>query len=387
MILQRDIQPTALRLFQSFPVLTLTGPRQSGKTTLAKALFPELVYWNLEDPRSRSLIQADPLGVLQAHPQGMILDEIQRVPELTSYIQSRVDAVGTNGQFVLTGSEQTSLRSALSQSLAGRTALLQLLPFSMSELGLGGTRPELAELLYTGFYPRTRLGQQPAYHAHSSYIQTYLERDLRMQGEIRQLSNFQRFLTLCAGRTAQLLNLHSMATELGTATSTLRHWLSLLEDACIVFLLHPWHSNLGKRLVKTPKLYFHDVGLAAFLLGVEEPSQLVSHPLLGGLFENLCVGEALKHRFNRGLRSNLFFYRDSTGNEVDLVQETPEGPRLLEIKSSHTLHPDFARGFGAFMRATSLADPPRVIVFQGDPEPAAYGAQAVHYTELASVLV
>lgn len=386
MYLQRHLEPTAQRLLQSFPVLTLTGPRQSGKTTLARHLFPQLAYWNLEDPQSRSLMIADPLGVLENHPQGMLIDEIQRVPELLSYIQSRVDRTGLNGQFVLTGSEQATLRSAVSQSLAGRTALLQLLPLSMAELGLAGTRPLLEELLYTGFYPRTRLENQPAYHAHSAYIQTYLERDLRQQGEIRLLSTFQRFLALCAGRAAQLLNLHSMANELGTATSTLRHWLSLLEDACIVFLLQPWHSNLGKRLVKTPKLYFHDVGLAAFLLGIEQPAQLRVHPLLGNLFENLCVGEALKHRFNRGLRSNLYFYRDSTGNEVDLVLDGAEGPQLVEIKSSHTLHPEFVRGFAAFMRATGLADPPRFIVFQGDPQPSAFGARAVHYTELDSVL-
>ncbi|MCA9783647.1 MAG: ATP-binding protein [Candidatus Cloacimonetes bacterium] len=382
----RQLEATARSLFNSFPVLTLTGPRQSGKTTLVRHLFPELAYLNLEEPQIRALMAADPIAFLDAHPQGMLLDEIQRLPELLSHIQARVDARPGNGQFVITGSEQTSLRSGVSQSLAGRTAMLRLLPLSMAELDIANSGMSVEELLFSGFYPRIQLEHQPPYHAHSAYIQTYLERDLRQQGEIRLMSTFQSFLALCAGRVGQLLNLHSMANELGTATSTLRNWISLLEDACIVFLLQPWHANLGKRLVKTPKLYFHDVGLASFLLGIEHASQLNNHPLKGNLFENLCVSEALKHRYNRGLRSNLFFYRDSTGNEVDLVLENVAGPLLLEIKSSRTLHQDSVKGMAAFMRATGQSNPQRVIVYQGESRPSAFGARAIHHSELDRIL-
>lgn len=386
MYIHRDLSAKVLELAAAFPVLTLTGPRQSGKTTLARRCFPNLDYVNLEEPQLRAQATANPRGFLSRHPAGVILDEIQRVPELLSTVQVLVDAQPKAGRFVLTGSEQLGLRRALSQSLAGRTALLHLLPLSMAELNTAGLRPPIEDLLFTGFYPRLHADNVPAYAAHSAYIQTYLERDVRLQGEIRLLSNFQRFLTLCAGRVGALLNLNSLSSEVDVAASTLREWLSLLEAAYVVFLLPPWHANIGKRLVKTPKLYFHDVGLAAFLLGVEEPSHVKTHPLTGALFENLVVGECLKARWNQGLRSNLSFYRDHAGHEVDVVADGPNGPRLLEIKSSQSLHQDFVKGFSAFEKATGRPALQRWIVYSGESVDSAFGARAIHVRELGGYL-
>jgi len=386
MYIHRQMSALARELFAAFPILTITGPRQSGKTTLARRTFPNLAYLNLEEPQLRVQAAADPRGILARHSGGLLLDEIQRLPELLSTLQVLVDEGDRPGRFVLTGSEQTSLRQVVSQSLAGRTALLHLLPLSMAELSAAGPLPEAEELLFRGFYPRLHAAMLPPYPAHSAYIQTYLERDLRLQGEIRRPADFQRFLTLCAGRVGQLLNLHAMAGEVGVATSTLRQWASLLEAAYVIFLLPPWHANIGKRLVKTPKLYFHDVGLAAFLLGVEHSRQLATHPLSGPLFENLVVSEFLKARFNRGLRSNLNFYRDSAGNEVDLVLEGPEGIVLVEIKSARTLHEDFTRGFAAFTKAGNHVVEQRWIVYRGESRASAFGARAIEFRELGPIL-
>ncbi|MFA7331568.1 MAG: ATP-binding protein [Candidatus Delongbacteria bacterium] len=386
MYIQRQMTQVAAELAGNFPILTLTGPRQSGKTTLARQAFPQLAHVNLEEPQVRAQALADPRGFLGRFPEGVLLDEIQRAPELLSTVQVLVDADERPGRFVLTGSEQLGLRQAVSQSLAGRTALLHLLPLSMAELSAAGLLPEFPELLFSGFYPRIHAAKLPPYAAHSAYIQTYLERDVRLQGEIRLLSHFQRFLTLCAGRVGQLLNLNSLAGEVGVAASTLRQWLSVLEAAYIVFLLPPWHANIGKRLVKMPKLYFHDVGLAAFLLGVEEARQLANHPLAGALFENLVVGEFVKARFNSGLRSNLSFYRDHGGHEVDLVADSAEGPLLVEIKSAQTLHEEFTRGFTAFEKATGRPARNRWIVYAGESVDAAFGARAIQVRQVGHVL-
>ncbi|MDP2360263.1 MAG: ATP-binding protein [bacterium] len=386
MYIERQMGVVARELAASFPVLTLTGPRQSGKTTMARHCFPQLAHVNLEEPQVRAQALADPRGFFARFPEGMLLDEIQRAPDLLNTVQVLVDADGRPGRFLLTGSEQVGLRQALSQSLAGRTALLHLLPLSLAELSAAGLMPGIEDLLFTGFYPRVHAAKLPAYAAHAAYIQTYLERDVRLQGEIRLLSHFQRFLTLCAGRVGQLLNLNALAGEVGVAASTLREWLSVLEAAYVVFLLPPWHANLGKRLVKSPKLYFHDVGLAAFLLGVEEARQLVSHPLAGALFENMVVAECIKARHNRGLRSNLSFYRDHAGHEVDLVADSPDGPLLVEIKSSRTLHQEFTRGFAAFEKATGREARHRWIVYAGENLESAFGARAIHVRQLGDVL-
>ena len=283
-MVERTIEPILLDLSRRYPVVTITGPRQSGKTTLCRKAFPKLKYANLEAPDVRRFATEDPRGFLAAYSGGAILDEIQRVPELPSYIQEIIDAEKEPGRFILTGSQQFEVMNTISQSLAGRTALLKLLPFSLSELKQTQFPGNIDRLLLTGFYPRIHdQGLNPT-QALGDYLETYVERDLRQLAAVKDLSLFERFLKLCAGRVGQLLNLQSLGNDAGVSHSTARAWLTLLEASYIVLLLQPWHANLSKRLIKSPKLYFHDVGLAAFLLGLENETQVGRDPLQGQPF-------------------------------------------------------------------------------------------------------
>lgn len=343
-MIARTLQPVLLDLATRFPVVTITGPRQSGKTTLCRTAFPALKYANLEAPDVRRFALEDPRGFLAVHSGGAILDEIQRAPELLSYIQTIVDGENEPGQFILTGSQQFEVMNNISQSLAGRTALLKLLPLSLAELKQLQPPASINRHLLFGFYPRIHdKGLNPT-QALSDYLETYVERDLRQLVTVKDLSLFEKFLKLCAGRVGQLLNLQSLGNDIGVSHSTVRSWLTLLEASYIVFLLQPWHANVSKRLIKSPKLYFHDVGLAAFLLGLENETQVERDPLRGNLFENMVVVEALKYRFNRGKRSNLFFYRESNGNEVDLLAESGRDLCAVEIKAGSTVNSDYFKG-------------------------------------------
>ncbi len=277
----------ATTAFAKYPVITITGPRQSGKTTLARNTFTEKPYANLENPVTRQFAEEDPLAFLGQYPQGAIIDEIQRVPELLSYIQVIVDERRENSLFVLTGSQQFELMHGITQSLAGRTALLKLLPLSIAELATHFS-PGVDEMLFKGFYPRIYDQDIAPDQAYGDYFETYVERDLRQLVNVKNLSLFQRFVKLCAGRCGQLLNLNSLANDTGISHSTAREWMTVLEASYIVFLLQPFHANIGKRLVKSPKIYFYDVGLASWLLGIEEQRQIATHPLRGGLFENMA---------------------------------------------------------------------------------------------------
>ncbi len=325
----------------------MTGPRQSGKTTLCRAAFPHLEYVNLEAPDLREFAETDPRGFLSRLGEGAVVDEVQRVPELLSYLQVLADGMGRNGLFVLTGSEQFQLSGAVSQSLAGRTGLLRLLPFSLAERRRTGASEEVDDVLYSGFYPRIHDQKLEPCQALGDYFETYVERDVRRVGEIRNLSAFRRFVRLCAGRVGQLSNLSSLGADAGVSHTTARHWLTILEASYIVFQLPPFFANVRKRLVKSPKLYFHDVGLASHLIGIEHAGQLGTHPLRGALFENAVVAEALKHRFNRGRRSNLSFFRDVRGLECDLLYESSDGVGVIEAKSGATVASDW---FDAFHR-------------------------------------
>ena len=333
----REISPHLLDCFQRYPVVTLTGPRQSGKTTLVRELFNDKPYANLEHPGTREFAQSDPEAFLAQFPEGAVLDEIQRVPSLTSSIQVIVDERRQNGLFVLTGSHQFSLREAVNQSLAGRTAILRLLPLSLAELASHSTLPELDELLWRGLYPRVHVASLAPDQAYSDYFETYIERDLRQMLQIKDLSLFQRFVRLCAGRVGQLLNLNSLAADAGVSQPTAREWVSVLESSFILYRLPPWHSNIPKRYIKSPKLYFQDPGLAIWLSGITHSSQLNNHPLRGAFYENLVVTEAIKHFENKGIHAPLMFFRDQTGNEIDLL--IPRGPQSqpVEIKSGQTL--------------------------------------------------
>jgi predicted AAA+ superfamily ATPase len=347
-MIDRTIEPVFKNLVTKYPVVTITGPRQSGKTTLCRKVFPQLPYENLEIPDVRQYAFDDPRGFLSRYSNGVILDEIQRAPHLLSYIQGIVDERHHAGQFILTGSQQFEVLNRITQSLAGRTALLKLLPFSLAEIQVESTPSSVDRLILSGFYPRIHDQHLNPTQALGDYLATYVERDVRQLAAIKDLSLFEKFVKLCAGRVGQILNLQSLANDVGVSHTTARSWISILEAGFIVFLLPPWFRNISKRLIKSPKLYFCDVGLAGYLLGLENERHVSRDPLRGHLFENIAVIEAMKYRFNRGLRSNLFFYRDSGGNEVDLIMET--GPDIfpVEIKAAETVTPSSLKGLKKF---------------------------------------
>lgn len=381
-MLKRAIAPKALALASQFPVLTLTGPRQSGKTTLVRALFDSKPYVSLEDPDIRAFAREDARGFLSQFPEGAVLDEIQRAPDLLSYIQGLVDSRTEKGLFILTGGQQFELAHTLNQSLAGRTALLKLLPLSLAELRQKEVLPPLDRMLLQGFYPRLHQDGLHPTDLYSTYFETYVERDLRHLSQIENLRAFEKFVRLLAGRIGQLLNLNSLAGDAGISHVTASRWISILEASYIVFLLQPLHANIGKRLVKSPKVYFHDVGLASYLLGLESETQMRVHPLKGNLFENMVTADALKARFNRGRGSNLFFYRDSGGNEVDLVLEDPLSPLPVEVKAGETLHGEFLKGIRRFREAFGKPEWPGRVIYGGSSSWRREGVDYLPWTAL-----
>ena len=365
-MIQRDISPILQKLTKQYPVVTITGPRQSGKTTLVRNLFNTKSYANLEHIETREFAQNDPVGFLKKYPDGAIFDEIQRVPDLLSYIQVIVDEKQINGMFILTGSSQFKLMDSITQSLAGRTAILRLLPFSINELqnDYGEQRP--VDFIYKGFYPRIYDHDLSPTQALGDYYETYVERDIRQLSQIQNLSLFQKFVRMSAGRIGQLLNISSLANDIGINHTTARQWISLLEKSYIVFLLEPFHSNINKRLVKSPKLYFYDVGLASYLLGIEIKSHIENHPLRGNLFENLIVCEFLKYRYNKGYKSNLNFYRDSSGNEIDILYSIAQHFIPIEIKAGETVTKSYFKGFNALNKVFHEYPYGKAIVYGGD---------------------
>jgi predicted AAA+ superfamily ATPase len=352
-MIRRNIEPLFRQLAGQYPIVTLVGPRQSGKTTLARMVFPGKPYVTLEDPDMRRFAMEDPRSFLATYQEGAVIDEIQRAPELPSYLQSMVDAQPVAGRLILTGSQQFELMTQVSQSLAGRTALLRLLPLTLAERAL--MRPiqtqdplALPTCLLSGFYPRVHDQNLQASQAMGDYFATYVERDLRQLAAVQDLRLFERFVRLCAGRTGQLLNLNNLANDAGISQPTARAWLDLLQTSFIVHVLPPWFVNSGKRLIKSPKLYFVDTGLACWLLGLRTPEQVQRDPLWGALFENFVVMEALKDRFNQGENSPLYFYRDSEGNEVDLLMPIGRQLHAIEIKAGATVNPDYFKGLKRF---------------------------------------
>jgi predicted AAA+ superfamily ATPase len=359
----------ALRsLAAGFPIVSVTGPRQSGKTTLVRATFPGLAYLSLEDPDSLELATSDPRGFLHLYRDGLVIDEAQRAPKLFSYLQTLSDENPRPGRFVLTGSQQFGLLSRISQSLAGRVGIIQLLPFSIRELDAAAhPLPNLDQILFQGLYPALYDGPVSPAQWHSSYVMTYVERDLRQMLNVRDLAAFQRFLRMCAARVGQLLNLSSLAMDCGITHNTARSWLSILEASYIVFLLQPHFCSFGKRLVRTPKLYFYDPGLAARLLNIQDAAHLAVHPQRGGLFECLIASELLKARFNKGLPSNLYFWRNNKGDEIDLIVDRGEELVPVEIKSGRTLNADFFRGLERW-RVLASTSSDGYLVYGGETE-------------------
>ena len=365
MPVERTLAAYAAFISEKYPVVTITGPRQSGKTTLVKSVFTDKPYVNLERPDVRSFAIEDPIGFLHQYPDGAVLDEIQRTPDLVSYIQAAVDEEQRPGLFILTGSHQFELMNRISQSLAGRTALLRLLPFSIEEMAAHFPVGDIDILLYRGFYPRIHAYDLPATQALGDYYSTYVERDLRQLIQIKDLAVFDTFVRLCAGRIGQLLNLNSLGNETGVSHTTARDWLNILEASYVVFRLPPYHTNTAKRLVKSPKLYFYDIGLAAYLCGIDDVRQLATYPLRGSFFENMVILEALKYRLHRGKEAHFTFYRDSVGNEVDLLY--PVGPEILpiEIKAGQTVPRDYFKGLRAFERFHGPFSAGAVLVYGG----------------------
>lgn len=334
-----------------YPVITVFGPRQSGKTTLVRMAFPDKPYRTLEDPDVRRIAREDPRGFFNDMPEGGILDEVQRLPDLLSYLQGIVDADDRPGRFILTGSHQPELHQGISQTLAGRTALLTLLPFSLSELSAYRESWDPFELSVLGAFPRIHDKKLKPDRFFSAYVQTYIERDVRALVQIKDLDRFQVFLRLLAGRTGQLVNYSSLSNDVGVSSTTIKNWIAVLKASFILFELPPYSGNLRKRLTRSPKLYFCDVGLACYLAGIDDASQLRRDRLRGGMYENLVILEFLKQRLNRGKAPDLCFYRDSRGNEVDLVVR--EGGTLLpvEIKSAATFVPEYINGIKRFREA------------------------------------
>jgi uncharacterized protein len=365
-LIPRVAEPTVRQLTRGYPVVAITGPRQSGKTTLVREMFADRPYVSLEDLDERESADRDPRGFLARFPDGAVLDEAQRCPDLFSYLQTRVDDDRRPGLFILTGSQQFGLVAKLTQTLAGRVAFVPLLPFSLGELDAEGRAPAgLENLLFQGLYPAIYDRQLDPRIWYGNYVRTYIERDARQLINIRDLSTFQRFIRMCASRVGQLLNLSGLASDCGITHNTARAWLSALEASYIVHLLPPHHTNFGKRLVKTPKLYFFDPGLAAWLLGVETAEQLATHAMRGALFETWLVAELLKARFNRGLASNLYFWRDRAGHEVDLLIEKGETLVPVEAKSGQTVAADFFAGLDRWLALAGEAGGDPWLVYGG----------------------
>ena len=384
-MIEREITQWLTALFKQYPFVTVTGPRQSGKTTLCRKAFPDLQYVNLEAPDQREFAESDPRGFLSQLGEGAVIDEVQYVPALLSYLQVLADERGGNSLFALTGSEQFQLSDAINQSLAGRTALLRLLPFSLRERRSTGASDSIDHIIYSGFYPRILDQGLDPRQALADYTETYIERDVRRFGEIRNVSAFRRFLRLCAGRVGQLVNLSALGSDAGVSHTTARHWLTILETSYIVFQLQPFHANIRKRLVKSPKLYFNDVGLVSYLLGIESPEQVATHPLRGALFENVVVTEALKHRFNRGRQPNLSFFRDLRGLECDVFYETGLGISAIEAKSGSTVASDY---FTSINRVAGLVPSisAKAVVYGGMERQSRSDGEVVPLAELAGLL-
>ena len=384
-MIPRKIMRRVCELARTFPVVTIEGPRQSGKTTLAKMAFPEYTYANLEDTATRRLAETDPRGFLAKFRAPAIIDEIQRVPSLLSDIQVEVDKKGGSGLYVLTGSHQPRLKAGVSQTLAGRTALVTLLPLSIEELSGVGIELSRDEYILRGFLPAIYdRGQNPV-DAYEAYYRTYVERDVRQLVNITHQGEFELFLRLLAGRVGQVVNLEAMSGDVGVSSTTLKEWLSVLEASFVVFRVAPYYNNFGKRFVKSPKVYFTDVGLAAHLLDLSSAEQVSRDPLLGGLFENMVMAEALKARYNAGRDGRIYYMRDKVGCEIDLVVENQRRLTFIEIKSAQTPNDSMAANIRVLRKATGAGEK-AYVVYSGESWPLRDGDGFVNFRETATLV-
>ncbi len=385
-MIKRKLSKELHVLLQEYPIVTVLGPRQAGKTTLVQQELPDYAYVSLEDPDERMLATEDPRAFLRRYPGNTIFDEVQRVPMLLSYLQGIVDNEQKNGRFVLTGSHQLELRAAVAQSLAGRTGLLHLLPLSIDELTQAGKAfGGFEDYVIHGFLPRVHSQNQRPFRAYANYYQTYIERDVRQLIELKDVSLFEKFIKLLAGRVGQLMDYQALSNAVGVTTKTIKQWLSVLEASYVVVKLPPYFENFGKRVVKSPKYFFADVGLLAYLLGIETPNQVLRDPLLGSIFENLVVIDVLKQRYNSGYDANLYFFRDSNGNEIDLLCKTSSGLVGIEIKAAATWHGKFAK---QLVRFATNNHPlyKSLVVYNGIELQLSNGVEAISYDNIVPAL-
>ena len=387
-MIPRSLEEKIRSLVNVFPVISLTGPRQSGKTTLVKALFPGYAYANLENIDEREAAEEDPVRFLRVHAEsGLIIDEAQKVPALFSYLQGIVDESGQMGKFILTGSQNFLLLEKITQSLAGRVGICHLMPFGLPELEKAGLLSDsLDRCLFYGGYPVLYDRRVDPTDYFPSYVQTYIDRDVRSIKNIGDLSTFRRFVRLCAGRVGQLLNLSSLGNELGINYKTVRSWISILEASFVVFLLAPHHRNFNKRLVKQPKLYFYDSGLLCSLLDIRSEEQLASHYLRGSIFESLVVSEYVKLRYHQGLQTNAYFWRNSTGHEIDLLIEDGEHLKAVEIKSGETLNSDLFKGLRYYKKLSGEPDNRFILIYGGEKEQGRRDGTAIGWKSIADLL-
>lgn len=367
-----------------FPIVTVTGPRQSGKTTLIRSMFSHLPYYSLENPDTRALAISDPVAFLSQHSDGMILDEVQNVPELLSYLQGIVDE-HRDRKYILSGSSQFKLQNSITQSLAGRTAVLELLPLAINEVADIADTNNVDNLMLQGFYPAIYAGDNISRLFYPAYMRTYLERDVRQLLQVKDLYQFQTFLRLCAGRTGSLFNASELSNEVGISVNTVRSWLSILQASYIVFMLHPYFDNSRKRLTKTPKLYFYDTGLACYLLGIENETQLNSDRMRGHLFENMVISDIMKRRAHAGKSTDLMFYRDSNGNEIDLLVPDGQTWEGYEIKSSSTYNSAFEKGFHSITNQLDAQLTRRAVIYCGTQERHDAHIEVLNFASLLSV--
>jgi uncharacterized protein len=383
-VLKNEVQ----KYLNMYPVIAITGPRQSGKTTMLRRLFPDYTYLNLENTEVMSFAKDDIKGFFQTYSDKIIIDEVQKLPELFSYIQYLVDETGKMGQIIISGSQNFQLIERICQSLAGRVALFRLFPFDIEEMKQAELLPEFyTEHLIRGCYPAMYDRGIPSRVFYSNYLSTYVERDIVSLVNIRELNNFRKFVGLCAARCAQILNLSSLATECGITQPTAKSWLSLLESSYITFTLMPFTQNHSKRLIKSPKLYFYDTGLVCSLLRITDPHKLLTKPVKAHLFENLVVSEYHKLNAHRGTPYEFYYWRDSQGNEVDLIRLGDDGQKdLIEIKSTNTITPELLRGIKYYEKIPSVSEiSSRTVVYAGDTRLERFGAKFISWRDLCDI--
>jgi len=386
-VIKREIENKLRLLSGKFPVVAVVGPRQSGKTTLVKATFPEKEYVNLEEPDTRIFAQTDPRSFLSNRKNGLVIDEAQRAPELFSYIQTIVDEKKTLNSFVLTGSHNFLMQEKISQTLAGRVAILTLLPFSLNEVRSKNNENAFTKFLFKGFYPPLYDREVEPGDWYPNYTRTYIERDVRLIKNIPDLNSFTLFVKLCAGRIGQLINLSALAVESGISVNTAKSWLSVLEASYIIYRLEPHYQNFNKRLVKMPKLYFYDTGLACSLLGLENEKQVTTHFLLGALFENLIISDLYKYKMNRALNFNFYFWRDKLGREVDCLIDSGDKKSVLEIKAGRTINEDFFKGLNFYKELSREAKIFSYLIYGGDKVEDRAAAKVLPWHKATSVFV